>query len=71
VFQPGLLRVVVVGANLDTMAPGELARLRFRRTSPDRVFFRFDANLTRVTPDAAEAALTYGTGHPNFPIIAR
>ena len=63
----GNFRIVVVAPNLNLLAPGELARIRYRRTGDGPLQFFFLAD-TRAAPREANDALTYGVGHASDPL---
>ena len=66
---PAIIRFTLTAPNVDRIEPGELARLRFRRTGPGEARFLFDVDANQLAPIETQEVATYGVGHPAEPLV--
>ncbi len=64
-----LTRFTLTAPNVERMAPGEVARLRFRRAGTGEARFYFDVDADQFAPIETQEAATYGVGHPAEPLV--
>ena len=62
------VRFTLTAANLIPIGSGELARLRFRRTTAAEVDFTFAMDAIQFAPVESQNVLTFGTGHDAQPL---